>query len=226
MFEGLHKTAVCLSIDGSDIWTLNFTEHFLYLLAHSAKHFLHSGFGVRQVFDIILFAEIYGSQMDWKEIIKKTKKNRIYTFMINLFDIGVKYMRFDLEKACWPSEEQLLDGTLDSEDLLMDLLVGGVYGASSDERRYSSNITLAAADKEGQAGGLMASLFPKASYIAQKYEYVKKHSWLLPIGWGHRIMEYILKKKNVNNRQILELGNQRVQILKKYGMIADKERKR
>lgn len=226
MFKGLHNDAVCLEIDGCPIWTLDYTEHFLYLLCHSAKHFLHSGFGVRQVFDMLLFAEHYGSQIDWTEIIKKTKKDRIYTFMVNLLDIGVRYLDFDSDKACWPSEVQKLDGSMDSEDLLNDLLLAGVYGASSNERRHSSNITLAAADPERKTGGLQASLFPSRSYMEQRYSYVKKHPWLLPVGWGHRILDYLNREKRTDNRQVLELGSQRVKILKKYGMIVDKERKR
>ena len=223
LFIGLHKNAVCLEIEGCKIYTLNYTEHFLYLLCHSAKHFLHSGFGVRQVFDMILFAETYGDKIDWAEIIKKTKKNHMYVFMVNLFDIGVRYLGFDPEKACWPSKAQKLDGTLDSGELLEDLLVGGVFGASSEERIHSSNITLAAANKEEKVSGLRASLFPKRSYMEKKYDYVKEHPWLLPVGWGQRILEYTSRKKKVDNVKVVETGNKRVKLLKKYGMIAEKQ---
>ncbi len=219
LFKGLHNDAVCIKIDGCDIRTLDYTEHFLYLLCHSAKHFLHSGFGVRQVFDMILFAEAYGEWIDWEDIVRKTKKNHMYDFMVNLFDIGVRYMAFSPEKACWPEKVQKLDGTLDSKDLLDDLLVGGVFGASSEERIHSSNITLAAADQEKKVGGLMASLFPERSYIEQKYDYVKKHPWLLPVGWGQRILEYAKKGGAVDNRKVVSTGNQRIELLKKYKMI-------
>ena len=36
----------------------------LYLLLHAFKHFLHSGFGIRQVSDIILFSEKYRDQIE------------------------------------------------------------------------------------------------------------------------------------------------------------------
>lgn len=218
LFTGLHKNSVCINVDGTKIWTLNETEHFLYLLCHSAKHFLHSGFGVRQVMDMMLFAENYGNSIDWKDIIRKTKKSHIYVFMVNLFDIGVRYLGFDPVKACWPMDVQKLDGTLDSEELLGDLLVGGVFGGSSEERQHSSNITLAAADKDRNVGGLKASLFPSRSYMEQKYSYVMKHPWMLPIGWGQRLIEYGTRKKS-NSIKTLETGNQRVKLLKKYGMI-------
>ena len=219
LFTGLHNNAVCLQIEGTPIWTLDYTEHFLFLLCHSAKHFLHSGFGVRQVVDMILFAESYGDKINWQDIIKKTKKNHMYVFMVNLFDIGVRYLGFDPVKACWPVDAQKLDGTLDSEDLLNDLLVGGVFGSSTDERHHSANITLAAADKEQKTTGLGASLFPKRSYMEQKYDYVKEHPWMLPIGWGQRIVEYVSRKDKVDSVKTIETGNQRVKLLKKYGVI-------
>lgn len=216
LFPNPFEKAVDILIEGKQIKTLSYTEHFLYLLCHSAKHFLHSGFGVRQLFDIILFAEQYGNQIDWKQVIRQTKQQHMYIFMIHLFDIGKKVMKFDITKTGYPEE---LDADLDSDELLEDLLAAGVFGRSSMERLHSSNITLAAANQEKKTGGLIASLFPSRSYIESKYEYVKKHGWLLPIGWIHRIFEFLIKDKDVDNKKVLEMGSQRVQILKKYGMI-------
>lgn len=219
LFLEILENAVDLEIEGCTIHTLGFTDHFLYLLCHSAKHFMHSGFGVRQVFDMILFAEQYGDQIDWNWIIEKTKETHMYVFLLNLLDIGVRYLAFDPEKACWPREQAVLDGTLDSEDLLHDLLLAGVYGSTSEERIHSSNITLAAANQEEKVSGLWASLFPKRSYMEQRFSYVKAHPWLLPIGWMHRIFSYAFGRKMSENKKVVETGNQRVKILKKYGMI-------
>lgn len=219
LFSKLHKESLWLEVEGGRIATLNATEHFLYLLCHSAKHFLHSGFGVRQVFDMILFAEQYGAQMDWNWILEKTRECHMDIFLYHLLDIGVRYFAFDPKMAGWPEEAMTLDGTLDSADLLEDLLVGGVFGASSEERIHSSNITLAAANQEEKVNGIWASLFPKRSYMEQKFHYVKAHPWLLPIGWIHRIGQYAFRRKMSDNKKVVETGNKRVKMLKKYGMI-------
>ncbi|MBE5956539.1 MAG: hypothetical protein E7253_08805 [Lachnospiraceae bacterium] len=218
LFTDLHKKAVSENVEGNDVWTLDYTDHFLYLLCHSAKHFLHSGFGVRQLFDMILFAENYGDRIDWNDIVKKTKRAHIYVFMIHLFDIGVRYLGFDPHKACWPFHLQELDGTLDSEDLLNDILAGGVFGTSTRERQHSANITLAAANGGKKARGLRASLFPNLSYMKKRYSYMKRHPWMLPIGWAHRLLEFVFKKE-ADGRKTVEIGNRRVALLKKYKMI-------
>lgn len=37
---------------------MNASDHLFYLICHALKHFYHSGFGIRQVCDILLFAAI------------------------------------------------------------------------------------------------------------------------------------------------------------------------
>lgn len=59
-FANVHEDAIDIRIDGTDIRTMGYTDHLFYLICHSFKHFLHSGFGIRQVCDIILFANEYG----------------------------------------------------------------------------------------------------------------------------------------------------------------------
>ena len=61
-FLDAHSRAV--ELDG--IATLCPTDHMLYLILHAFKHFLHRGFGIRQVCDLTLFANRYGTEIDWK----------------------------------------------------------------------------------------------------------------------------------------------------------------
>lgn len=128
-------------IQGVEVHTLDETQHMLYLLCHSLKHFLHSGFGIRQLCDMVLFAETYGDKIDWEEVTKRTKRQHMYVFWVNLFDIGERYLGFSWEKASLKRPGKKL---LDSQKILEDLLSSGVYGKSSDERIHSANITLQA----------------------------------------------------------------------------------
>lgn len=217
LFDKAEERSISLRIEEMEVNTLSETDHFLYLICHSAKHFYHSGFGVRQVLDILLFAEQYGKEINWDYVVEKTKEERLYLFMIHLFDIGIKQFAFDVKKANWTGEN--LTGTLDTEALLNDLLVGGIYGSSSEERLHSANITLAAADKVEKKGKLFQALFPDRHYMREKYPYVKKYSWLLPFGWVQRWLEFLWKSKT-NSKKIIETGEKRIAILRKYGMIS------
>ena len=47
---------------------MTLTDHLLYLILHALKHFLYSGFGIRQVCDIALFSERYRDEIDWSRV--------------------------------------------------------------------------------------------------------------------------------------------------------------
>ena len=64
-FAAAASRAMTVDVEGAGIRTLNGHDHLLYLLLHAFKHFIHSGFGIRQVCDIVLWAETYGGSVDW-----------------------------------------------------------------------------------------------------------------------------------------------------------------
>ena len=89
-FEGVFDRAVTEQIQGHSVCTLCCTDHLFYLICHAFKHFLHSGFGIRQVCDIILYANQYGSQVDWMQILDNCRALHAEKFAAALFRIGMK----------------------------------------------------------------------------------------------------------------------------------------
>ena len=215
-FQNVFERSIKECINAVDIYTLDVTQHMLYLFCHGLKHFLHSGFGIRQLCDMVLFAETYGADIDWDEIISIMKKENMYVFVMNLLDIGERYLGFSWKKANLQRPEEEL---LDSEQLLDDLLLSGVYGKSNEERNHSANITLQAAESKKGKKGLVRSLFPEYSYMCRQYSYLKKYKILLPVAWIQRIFTYAKHTENKTIRQTVDIGNQRVGLLKKYNII-------
>ena len=72
--------------------TLPPTEHMLYLILHAYKHFLHSGFGIRQVCDMVFFANAYGNSIDWARLLECCREVRAEYFAAGLLRIGRKYL--------------------------------------------------------------------------------------------------------------------------------------
>ena len=115
---------------------------------------------------------------------------------------------------------------MEEEELLLDLLGGGIYGGSSMSRKHSSNMTLdaVAARNRGEASGgsLKAALFPTAKKLEGQYTYLKKQPYLLPVAWGERLVKYCGEVgKSDKNRAVdaVKIGNQRIELLKKYGIL-------
>ena len=222
LFTKAFDTSVIVNIQGFDVHTLNPQLHFLYLLCHSLKHFLHSGFGVRQVCDMLLFAQHYASDIHWTELIKLLRENQMYDFSMNLMNIGVEHFGFTWDDIAVPKPD---DVEFDSLPLLNDMLDGGIYGKSDADRVHSANITLNAAENEtaSAASGILASLFPDKDYIQTHYPYTKKWKILLPVGYAHRIGAYLLKRKsapkNSSGKSSTQIGMERVRLLEKYKIL-------
>jgi len=223
-FEGVLDRAVGLEIQGSTVYTLGYTDHLFYLICHAFKHFLHSGFGIRQVCDIVLYANEYGTQIDWMQILEYCKMIHAENFAAAMFQIGRNFLVFDPDKAGYPDAWREI--RVNELPMLKDLLSGGLYGDANMSRKHSSNITLdaVAAQKQGRKAknGLLTSVFPPVSKIEGRYPYLKKHPYLLPVAWCSRLWAYSKETRhsqNNNAADALRIGNERIELMKEYGIL-------
>lgn len=223
-FTNVHETAVTITVQGAEIQTLNYTNHLFYLICHAFKHFLHSGFGIRQVCDIVMFANAYGNQVDWHDVLEKCQKIHADQFAAALFKIGENYLVFDAEKAGYSEEWKQI--SVDENALLQDLLMSGIFGDSDMSRKHSSMITLNAvsAQKEGKKAksSVLKTIFPGLKSMKGKAPYLEKYPFLLPWAWLMRILKYRKESQNSEGNKASEsikIGNQRVELLKQYGII-------
>lgn len=224
LFDHVFERKILTEINGVKVYTMCHTDHLLYLILHAFKHFLHSGFGIRQVCDITVYAEAHGPEIDWEYIRESLEEIHADVFAASLFDIGRKELDFDPEKACYPRSWAQMEA--DGSDLLEDLIDGGVFGDSSMSRKHSSNITLQAVseDKKGRKAGasILRSVFPDRKYMERSYTYLKKYPFLLPVAWGSRLKTYLKESKNMSGNdamESIEIGNRRVDLMKKYKII-------
>ena len=239
-FIGAFDSAIAEKIQGVPVWTLEPTLHIWYLICHSLKHFLHSGFGLRQVCDIVKMAEYYGEQIDWCWIHQRVKDLKLERYWGGILDIAGRFFQFELN--------EILDQKFDGSALLLDLFDSGIYGSSSLARRQSSNMTLTAVRKGKKSTfvSLWHSLFPGKEYMYSKYKYLKEHPWMMPKAWLSRLGGYVRAQKKVGRASAkgyahtrknsagktaksgqngsckkgsINIGMQRVELLRKYGLI-------
>lgn len=223
-FDDSFDRLVEIDIQGEPVATLSHTDHMLYLILHAFKHFLHSGFGIRQVCDMVLFGNAYGEYVDWDYVLSKCRSIRADKFAAALFAIGEKYLGFSPEKACYPHIWQQIE--VDEEALLADLLYGGIYGSSDRSRVHSSNMTLNAvsADKKGKKsrGNLLKTVFPPAKSLEGRYPYLHRMPFLLPVAWTSRIFGYAkesIAEPDSAAAEVIRTGSKRIELLRHYDII-------
>ena len=213
-FEHVRNRAV----EQNGITTLDPTDHMLYLICHAFKHFLHSGFGIRQVCDMILYANRYGREIRWDALLESCRQIRAEQFAAGLFRIGWEHLGLSLEQSRLPVSWQAV--YVEEGPLLEDILRSGVYGSADEDRLHSSNITLQAVEKRNQpetGGSLLSAVFPSQEVMQKKYPYLKEKPMLLPIAWTDRILRYAKGESKASNT--LKIGSDRVQLLEKYGIL-------
>lgn len=218
LFRGVFERTVEVQIEDVTLRTLAPTDHFLYLLCHAYKHFLHAGVGIRQVADMALFANAYGDDIDWEYVFTSCQKVHIDTFAAALLQIAHRHLTLKSVPAPFSRIQ------VDEDPLLEDILSGGLYGMADIDRAHSGNMTLeaVAANREGRKErGVLRSLFPGKKYLQNHFSYAKKYPVLLPAAWAQRIISYLRRdgKDRRNPGQSIQIGRERIELLKKYGII-------
>lgn len=219
-FRYVFEEAIFETIQGKKVWTLAPKDHMFYLICHSFKHFLHGGFGLRQVCDMVKMAEYYGPMNQWRELIPRLEELHMKDYWDSLLKIGVTYLGFSLSEAAYPVKLWQLD--IDCEPMMKDLLDSGIYGDSTVERKHSSNMTLAAVEsgEKNTTGSILASLFPSAEYMKRQFTWLDKKMWLLPVAYVIRIVRYLrTSNKKKEEQSSVQIGMERVELLRKYKII-------
>lgn len=225
LFEDVFEKSIKINIDKIDILTLSHEQHLIYIVFHNMKHFLTGGFGIRQVADFSKYIETYGEYINWEKFWLDLKDLNYDTFALNLIEISLKYLGFNDDKITYPDNITSFDELknsqkyyINSESLINDILDAGVFGASTMDRKHTALMTLDAVEDKKKSNRLKA-VFPNVNYLKDNYTYLQKYPTLLPVAWGQRILSYLKKNKTSSYINTMELGKQRIELLKEYKII-------
>ena len=212
-FDQAFDKCIVHSIDGVEVYSLEYTQHLLFLILHFVKHFFHGGVGIRQVVDIVMYSEAYGDKVNWDRLYDILKDLNIYVLITSLFAMAHDRLEFDYTKIRVPEG---IDKS-DYQDLFDDIMDAGIFGQSSSERIHSATITLNTIS-DGKTS-VLKSIFPSLKEMQGKYKYLNKYPVLLPFAYISRIVNYKKNNSSKNSQRTIEVGKQRIELLKKYKVI-------
>lgn len=211
-FKDVFDDYISFEINNHLVYSLNHTDHYLYLFLHFYKHFTLSGVGIRQIIDILMYGQCYGDQINWEfihERIKEMSADKLYS---DLITIGNRYLGFEAKTDFVGCNE---------ETLIEDIMNTGVFGNDTKEQVLSGRFTTAAL--VNGKNSIIKTLFPKASAIKKGYPILYKKPYLLPFMWIKRSLRFVIKNKKASSillSESMKIGKRRVQLLKKYGIIS------
>lgn len=225
-FRDVFTNAVELEIAGTKILTVEPTKNLLFLMLHFLQHFSSAGAGFRMLCDIVAFMEKYVEQIDRGYLSDKLREFGLERFFVALEVIERRYLGLSAKNAIFPESA---DCENDISDLMDDMFASGVHGLVSKTRIQSAQVTFAAlTDRAGQGNVWKTLFFPTREIMYAKYGWTSGRAVLLPIAYAVRIAKGLFRtaqgrlrgRGEDSNGEWVSLGNSRVELLRKYGILA------
>ena len=187
--EFIWKNTIKTKIINTEITTLSYEDFALHLCHHMVHHMIGMGFGLRQIADLVLFAEAYRDKIDWTSFRNKAKEQEIERFTLiifalcrNLFNMEIPELLFDRDIIYSPNLELLIE----------DIIVGGVFGTSDKTKTIGNSISINMNQNDdnpfiSMMKKLIIVLNPADETLEGKYSYAKKIKILKPIAGVQQI---------------------------------------
>ncbi len=212
------RNASVFNTESANIYIPDEDFHFLYLMAHTAKHVINNGSGFRAYLDMVLMVKECRDRLNWDHITGELENLRLLTFTKTCFSccekwfgVEMPFRREDLSDSLFA---EITDKTFRDGAFGLENAENKPAAAAKDIRRSSSPYFLAAV-KRG-----FSKLFPpyRDMQLVPWYSWIDGKPWLLPTAWIYRfaycgakklkhsirlISEPFSKKKEVQERQDL-----------------------
>lgn len=171
----------------ANVFELNPTYHFAFLLMHLAKHMASSGAGVRMYLDLAIMLK-NEPNIDFDKVIDYSNDLNLYAFLVHAMNLCHNWFKIDLPSG-------ILKLQYDDLALMQEyVLQGGTFGF------YDRNPAVQRLRDEGDGGKFTAILkyiFPPYSQIKNAYKFLTGRPYLLPLAWPCRWFDglFLRRKK-------------------------------
>ena len=204
--KGIIENYPALEYINSDKNRLTEEGYALNLIGHAVGDLAKGGPGVRYILDLWIYRNRHIPQPDWDRVFSVLEQDGILIASKNLLDLS-EYL-FGQQK-----ETELI------KEMAEYVLQGGLHG---DPHRSSiSEIAITG----GKSKALFHQLFRSRVEFENRYPWLKKYPFLIPVAWVMRLTSSIKRhgrvirswNKRVNKASNQEIERQRV-ILRRFGL--------
>lgn len=202
---------------------LDWSFHFLYLIAHLRKHLMNKGVGFRMFMDLAVVIQKV-SALDWLWIEEKLNELEMLKFAQICFALINSWFGISVPMEYPDLDAQFLEETTEK------ILTNGVFGFQ--DRSNDINNTINQLNNNGRIVFISRiklfwkMLFPGYHNMANcsHYKFVRDRAWLLPVAWVYRLYRMIMGKTTSANTIIKRIMtskneiNKREAELRKWGL--------
>ncbi len=180
--------------------------HFLYTMAHTAKHVINSGMGFRAFLDMAFFCrnavKADGKKPDWEWIAEELKKLQLYDFTATCFSLCENWFGVEM-----PFRKESMDPAF-TERVTEKIFRDGIFGLMNEDNigaHSAKEIKRSDTSYRKTAWRLtIKKLFPpyEDMQLIPWYQWVDGKPWLLPAAWVYR-WGYCLRHKSKHGKELL-----------------------
>lgn len=208
-----------VEINGIMVRTMNHHDHLLFLILHAFKHFIGGGVGIRQMLDILLYQEHFGTEIDLQFVYEKLKTFRAESFWNDMIHIGNSYLGFQL---------QVMQESNFPDELLEDMIQCGTFGNKTPADRAAERtvkFTTGNHLKKKNRNSLIMlwkTIFPQRVFLLENSPYLQSKPWLLPVAWVQRWGRFLKRNHSSGGKltaESLKISRRRIKLLKKYDLV-------
>jgi hypothetical protein len=198
VFENqIWENTIKVKVGDSEALSLSFEDLAVHLCVHMAVHSVSSGFGIRQLCDLVLLVEKKGDLIDWSRFLNKIKKCGIEKFTMSIFCVCRQLFNMNIPQELNNTklvEEEVL------KLLINDIFSAGVHGNRSISRMFGTYLAYNSPNIDslksvGIVKRFIMLLMTSNNRLSDRYSYAKKNTILVPIAWIHHFGRGIFNKE-------------------------------
>lgn len=186
-------------------------DFYVYMIAHTAKHYGHGGTGIRSLIDIWVYLLKNNSNLNWEYI-----NNEFAILGIDAFADNIKQLA-----AVWFGNESYNEISTIMEEYI---ICSGTYGTT--ENAYISKGFIHDDEthklKTKKWRYLLSNIFPPYRIMKKSYPMLKYFPPFLPFFWLLRIFKAIFKKNISVKKRIQDVTNITYEDIEKMREIKEK----
>lgn len=197
------RRAIKVNVGEAEVLSLSYEDLALHLCMHMAAHLAATGFGVRQLCDLVLLVEHKGDEIEWNSFIMKARMYGFKKFGKIIFLLCNKLFNMEAPKEI---NIKVVNNKKYVSALLNEIFEAGVHGKKEMANQFATQVAFNFEEKDSNAtlGAInryFRFIFPKIDDMSDKYSYAKKVKILAPIAWIHHLFagvfasEYSFKDK-------------------------------
>ena len=193
--------------------------HFLYLMAHTAKHIINNGAGFRAYIDMVMMAQ--KCSLDWEWLKEELRRMELLNFTETCFALCERWFNVRMPLGHKELEEEFFNRI--TEKTFND----GIFGLNNEENEGAHSAKEIKRDNKGYwftaIRLTLKILFPSYEdfILGPNYSFFIGKPWLLPVGWVYRWIYCITHQLIYSIRRVTEPFAKRNKIEKREKYIKD-----